>query len=212
MANVNIAHFSASTGGDAWGYMEKALKFSKSGVGGGMSFFAPMLFVLMEREYRASPNKKKAILLWELFLQGNYGTTESNVMRPDPNEMENIWVSLLQQNVEAGGGIPEDKLKTTAVIMQGVKDAYNQSTKMGSFTRWRTSSVRKIGAVGGEASATLFQLYIPYFGRLIEQVDLGKLGNMDELSKKIYNARPKMGDVAKKAGFTPARIGLSTSG
>jgi hypothetical protein len=174
--------------------------------------FATTLFCLLEREYRRAPNKKKAILIWEMFLQDNYESQVTNILVPDAgSEARYRVLAFLGLNVEADNGIPRDTFRTVAGNVRVIVCAYQASRERGIWSVF-TSRQRRVRALGlGEATHTeLFAPVVTHIrGNMTKVVADGDSAKMADGSRKIWGARGTLATIIRSAGFDLNRVGLS---
>jgi hypothetical protein len=184
----------------------------QSGVGGGMDRFRTALFCLLEREYRRNHNRKRAIFLWEMFLQGNWNSPETHILVPNYANPGNSWINLLLLNIDADSGVPEAVFRTIQTAISTIIAAYTAPKASGGFDRLVGKMTLRLGALdlGGVVPSELFTPAVQY---IIGRGTLNHIENPDEENIDSWGVivKGKLHDLAKlveSVGFTGAKVGL----
>lgn len=189
--------------------LSQALLSSSDGVAGPCDNYSTVLFLLMDREFRRSPNKRKAILIWELFLEGNYGGTGNYVLKPTGMGPFAIQLSLLEKNLEAGGGVSREDMTAMRLKMANVIHAYNAATKLSAWKRFKSSKSRKFESLEG-VNIEIFQPAIEKVLPLLSIVGNPRFlkQGVGDLGRKIQAMQPQLSTLVEYAGFKASNLGL----
>jgi hypothetical protein len=188
-----------------------------SGLGSGTDYFARAIFCLLEREYRRKPNKKKAIFLWEMFLQYNYNSPETHIVVPNSTDQGNAWIIQLSLNFEAGGGIPKATFRAIQTAMATIIAAYTtQHRASGMFGRLAAKMTQSLAVLDLEGVVPS-ALFTPAVARIITQGQLTKImenadgEEVDDRARTMYSHLANLAALVERVGFTGANVGLISS-
>jgi len=177
-----------------------------------LSLFVNALFCLLEREYRAGANKKKAVVIWEMFLQGNHGSGVTNVRVPDSALDDDSVLPLMRMNLEADGGVPRGTFGEIGNAMGVVLGAYETSRGKGFFSKTsKTKGERKLDALDlgvGVVHTQLFQPVVNNVSGSLTGITGGDIGGISDACKKVWLGRKQLIKVIEKGGFSPNKVGL----
>ena len=181
---------------------------------GQADLISSLLFLAAVGDFRRSPTKKKAILIYEVWLNGNHGCTESHELCPEFPHLIAKTVVFLGKNLEAGGGVPRDAFTTIDQKFRLVLQAYRDSRgyrRQGFWKhRWHVKS-KKLGNLGGGVDSHMF---LPAVKKMAS--DVSKLIDSPANSSKAESTETVLNGLRslafrrmfKSAGFSLPRLGL----
>jgi hypothetical protein len=182
---------------------------------GPLALFINALFCLLEREYRAKPNKKKALLLWELFLAGAYNNPINLVLFPDARKHTNVLCRLEMSNLDGAdpNAASSKEISVISTATDVIRGEYETSRKKGHSGAFSTTKkARQMDALNlGVVHTQLFQSVVNKLKPSLQNIDEGAV-DIDIYTtacKELWQNRTSLATALKKAGFEPGNVGLS---
>jgi hypothetical protein len=176
---------------------------------GPMYLFTNALFCLLEREYRRKPDKKKAIVLWEMFVAGNYGTGNAHRLVPNSGALSPLAINLEDRN-----GVSQAVYAPMSTAIGVIDQAFGASRAKGKSGLFSTTKgVRKLDALnlGGVVHTDLFKPVVDSVKGTIAGITGGPAANIlnNPQGKDLWlNNKRVLVKVLKDAGFETNRVGL----